>query len=120
MFVEEVRKQAEEGETLSVASEIAADIRANLEARQDVLYGLVITEEGVAAKKVVASPTAVAVFGIAADESAVVVGEAVVTGEGVAYEVAVATEEGEAYEAGVVTEEGAVIVDAVAPAEEEE
>jgi uncharacterized membrane protein len=120
MFVEEVRKQAQEGATLSVASEIAADIRANLEARQDVLYSLVITEKGVAANKVVASPTAVAVFGIAADESAVVVGEAVVTGEGVAYEVAVATEEGEAYEAGVVTEEGAVIVDAVAPAEEEE
>ncbi|MFC2046609.1 hypothetical protein ACFLTC_03705 [Chloroflexota bacterium] len=59
-------------------------------------------------------------FGIAADESGVVAGEAVVTAEGVAYEVAVATEEGEAYEAGVVTEEGAVIVDAVAPAEEEE
>jgi uncharacterized membrane protein len=119
-FVEEVRRQAQEGATLSVAKEIGADIRANLEARQDVLYSLVITETGVAAKRVVASPTAVAVFGIAVDESAVVAGEAVVTGEGVAYEVAAATEEGEAYEAGVVTEEGAAIVDAVAPAEEEE
>jgi uncharacterized membrane protein len=119
-FVEEVRKQEQEGATLSMAQDIGADIRANLEARQDVLYSLVITEEGVAAKKVVASPTAVTVFGIAADESAVFAGEAVVTGEGVAYEVAVATEEGEAFEAGVVTEEGAVIVDAVAPAEEEE
>jgi uncharacterized membrane protein len=119
-FVEEVRRQAKEGATLTVAQEIGTDIRANLEARQDVLYSLVITEEGVAAKKVVASPTAVAVFGIAADESAVVAGEAVVTGEGVAYEVAAATEEGEVYEAGVVTEEGAAIVDAIAPAEEEE
>jgi uncharacterized membrane protein len=119
-FVEAVREQAQEGATLSMAHEIGADIRANLEARQDVLYSLVITEKGVAAKKVVASPTAVAVFGIAADESAVVAGKAVVTAEGVAYEVAAATEEGEAYEAGVVTEEGAVVVDADAPAEEEE
>jgi uncharacterized membrane protein len=119
-FVEEVRRQAQEGATLSVAAEIGADIRANLEARQDVLYSLVIAEKGVAANKVVASPTAVAVFGIAADESAVVAGEAVATGEGVAYEVAAATEEGAAYEAGVATEEGAAIVDAVAPAEEAE
>jgi uncharacterized membrane protein len=119
-FTEEVRRQAKEGATLSVAAEIGADIRANLEARQDVLYSLVITEEGVAASKVVASPTAVAVFGIAADESAVVAGEAVVTGEGVAYEVAGATEEGGVYEAGVATEEGAAVVDVVAPAEEEE
>jgi uncharacterized membrane protein len=119
-FIEGVRKQAQEGATLSVAAEIGADIRANLEARQDVLYSLVITEEGLAANKVVASSTAVAVFGIAADESAVVAGEAVVTGEGVAYEVAAATEEGAAYEAGVATEEGAAIVDVVAPAQEAE
>jgi uncharacterized membrane protein len=122
VFVEEVRRQAQEGETLSVAKDIAESIRENLELRQDVLYSVVLTETGVAAAQVVSSPTAVAVFGIAASESAVVVGQAVATGEGVAYEVAAATEEGEVYEAGVATEEGAVVVDAVAlaPAEEEE
>ena len=119
-FVEEVRKQAEEGVTLSVAQEIGADFRANLEARQDVLYGLLITEEGVAAKKVVAAPDMVAVFGIAADESAVVAGAAVATPEGVAYKVAGATEDEVAAEAGVVTEEGAVVVDAYGTAEGEE
>ena len=118
-FVEEVRKQAPEGETLSAARDIAADIRGNLEARQDVLYGLVITEAGVAAKKVVAAPDVVAVFGIAADESTVVAGAAVATPEGVAYKVAGASEDEVAAEAGVVTEEGAVVVDAYGTAEEE-
>lgn len=119
-FVEEVRKQAEEGATLSVAEEIAADIRANLEARQDVLYSLVLTEEGVAANKVVSSPTALAVFGIAADESAVVAGAAVVTEEGVAYKVAAADDKAAVVEAGVVTDEGAVVVDAAVVEEDEE
>ena len=119
MFVEEVRRQAQEGETVSAAAEIAADIRQNLEARQDVLYSMVLTEKGVAAKKVVSSPTAVAVFGIAASEEGVVAGQAVVTGEGVAYEVAATTEDEAAYEAGVVTEEGAAVVDAYATADDE-
>jgi len=112
LFVEEVRRSAQSGATMSAAKEIAGDIRQNLEARQDVLYSLVITEEGVAASKVVSSPTALAVFGIAATEEGVVAGQAVVTEEGAAYEVAAATEDEAAYEAGVVTEEGAAVVDA--------
>jgi uncharacterized membrane protein len=119
MFVEEVRRQAQSGETLSAAREIASDIRGNLELRQDVLYGLVITETGVAASKVISSPTALAVFSIAATEDAAVAGGAVVTPEGAAYKVAAADEEGVAAEAGVVTDEGAVAVDAYAEAEDE-
>jgi len=118
-FVEEVRKQAPKGETLSAAADIAANIRENLQARQDVLYSLVITEQGVAASQVVSSPAAVAVFGIAVSEEGVVVGQAVATEEGVAYEVAAATEDEAAYEAGVATEEGAAVVDAYATAEDE-
>lgn len=95
LFVEEVRRQAESGATLTAAKEIAGNIRQNLEARQDVLYSLVITENGVAASQVVSSPTALAVFGIAATEEGVVAGQAVATGEGVAYEVAAATEDEE-------------------------
>jgi uncharacterized membrane protein len=92
----------------------------NLEARQDVLYSLVITEKGVAASQVISSPTALAVFGIAATEEGVVAGRVVATGEGAAYEVAAATEDEAAYEAGVATEEGAAVVDAYAKAEDEE
>jgi uncharacterized membrane protein len=114
MFVEEVRRQAKEGQTLSLAADIAENIRRNLEAGQDVLYSLVITEKGVAAKQVVSSPTTLAVFGIAATTEGAVAGQAVATEEGVAYEVAAATEDEAAYEAGAVTDEGAVIVDAAA------
>jgi uncharacterized membrane protein len=120
MFVEEVRKQAPAGETLSAAREIASDIRGNLQLRQDVLYSLVITDSGVAVSQVVSSPTAVAVFGIAVTEDGAVAGGAVVTPEGAAYKVAAADEEGVAAEAGVVTDEGAVVVDAYAEAEAED
>jgi uncharacterized membrane protein len=120
VFIEEVRRQAESGATLTAAKEIAGNIRKNLEARQDVLYSLVITEKGVAASQVISSPTALAVFGIAATEEGVVAGQAVATAEGVAYEVAAATEDEAAYETGVATEEGAAVVDAYAKAEDEE
>jgi uncharacterized membrane protein len=120
-FVEEIRKQAPKEGRLTSAQELAAVVRESLETRNDVLLGLVITEEGVAATKVISSPTAVAVFGIAVTEDGVVAGRAVATAEGAAYEVGAATEDEAAYEAGVVTDEGAVIVDAVeVPVEEEE
>jgi uncharacterized membrane protein len=120
-FVEAVRKQAPEAETMTMASEIAAEFSDKLNARQDVLLAMVLTEEGVAAGEVVSSPSEVAVFGIAATEEGVVAGQAVATGEGAAYEVVATTEEGAAYEAAVVTDEGAAVVDAViTPADEEE
>jgi uncharacterized membrane protein len=65
-FVEEVRKTSEQGETLTFARDIAGDISAHLGARQDVLYTLVLTEEGIGVAKVVSSPTMLAVFGIVA------------------------------------------------------
>jgi len=119
-FVKAVRKQAAEGETLTLAKDIAAQINDHLNARQDVLMALILTEEGVAASKVVSSPSEVVVFGIAVTEDAVVVGGAVATEEGVAYKVAGATEEGAVVESGVATEDGAVVVDAVVIHEEEE
>ncbi len=119
-FVEAVRKQAGDGQTLTLAKDIGAEINERLSARQDVLLAMVLTEEGVAAGKVVSSPSEVAVFGIAVTEEGVVTGQAVVTEAGAAYEVVAATEDEAAYEAGVVTEEGAVVVDAYATAEDEE
>ena len=96
-FVEAVRKEATEEETLTLARDIATQINGHLNARQDVLMAMVLTEEGVAAGKIVSAPDEVAVFGIAATEEGVVVGAAVATPEGVAAVEAVATpvEEGE-------------------------
>lgn len=105
-FTEEVRKQAKKGETLSLAGDLASDVRENLKAGQEVLYSLIITEEGFAANKVVASDEAVAVFGVGATAEGVVAGGVVATEEGVAYKVGAATEEAAAVEAGV-----AVVVD---------
>lgn len=104
-FLKEVNKQAAHGETLSVARDLATDIRDNLQAGQEVAYGLLITEAGFAAKKLVASDEAVAVFGIAAGEGGVVAGGAVVTEEGAAYKVGAITEDAAAVEAGVIVPE---------------
>lgn len=119
-FVEEVRKQSTEEETLSTAEEIAYTIRQSLAARQDILLGLAITEDGVFARRVDSSPTMVSVFGVAATEDGVVAGGAVATADGVAYEIAATDGEEAAMEAGVITEDGAVIVDAAEVADETE
>jgi hypothetical protein len=73
-----------------MAQDIADEISGNLNAGQDLLLALVITEDAVAATKVVAGPDAVAVFGIAASEGGVVAGAVVATDEGVAAVEAVA------------------------------
>jgi len=95
-FVEAVREEATEEETLTLARDIASEINDRLKARKDVLMAMVLTEAGVAATKVVSSPDEVAVFGIAASEEGVVA------------------------RAGVATEEGVTMVDAVATPVEEE
>ena len=94
-FVEEVRKAAQQGETLSFARDLSGDIQAHLEARQDVLYTLVLTEEGVGAAKVVSSPDMLAVFGIAATDEGVVAAGGVATDEGAVGFAAAATAEDE-------------------------
>ena len=119
-FVEEVRKQADAEQTMSAARDIATVINGHLTAREDVLMGMVLTEDGVAATKIVSSPQAVAAFGIAVTEDGVVAGQAVATADGAAYEVAAETDEGAAYEAGVATDEGTAVVDAVVVADDEE
>jgi uncharacterized membrane protein len=100
-FVEAVREESTDEETLTLARDIASEVNAYLSARKDVLMVLVITEAGVAASKIISSPEEVAAFGIAA------------------------TPEGVVARAGVATPEGAAVVDAAAvpadavPVEEE-
>jgi uncharacterized membrane protein len=96
-FVEAVRKEASEEETLTLARDIATQINGHLNARQDVLMAMVLTEDGVAAGKIVSAPDEVAVFGIAATEEGAVAVAAVATSEGEAAVGVVATpvEEGE-------------------------
>ena len=67
-FVEAVREAVADEDSLTFAQDIASEIRDNLNAGQDVLMALVLTEDGVAASKVVSSPDTLAVFGIAGTE----------------------------------------------------
>lgn len=94
--VEEIRRRAEPHERLTMAREIASEINAHLEMRKDVLLAMAITEAGVAAAKLVSSPTELAAFGIAATEEDVVARAGVVTPEGAAAVEAVATPADEA------------------------
>ena len=102
-FVEAVREQADEEETLTLARDIAAQVEDHLSARQDVLLAMALTEAGVAASKVVSSPDELAVFGVAATEGGVVARAGVVTDEGAAVvdAAAVPTEEADEQEAEV-------------------
>jgi uncharacterized membrane protein len=83
-FVETVRSQATDDDTLTMAQDISAAISSSLNAGQDVLMALVVTENGVAARKVVATDDAVAVFGMAATNDGAVAGGVVATDEGAA------------------------------------
>lgn len=83
-FVEQVRQSQSDQDALTMAQQIADEITGNLNAGQDVLMAMVLTEDGVAATKVVASDDALAVFGIAATQDAVVAGGTVATADGVA------------------------------------
>jgi uncharacterized membrane protein len=83
-FVEMVREEATDEETLTLARDIATEISDQLNARKDVLMAMAITEAGVAATKVVSSPSELAVFGIAASEKGVVARAGVATPEGAA------------------------------------
>jgi uncharacterized membrane protein len=106
-FVEAVRKEAAEEETHTLARDIASQINDHLNMRQDVLMAMVLTEEGVAATKVVSTSDEVAVFGIAASEEGVVAGAAVATPEGVdAVEAVAIPAEEAAEEASEDAEEG--------------
>jgi uncharacterized membrane protein len=83
-FVEAVREAATDEETLTFAQTIADEISNDLSAGQDVLMALLLTEDGVAASKVISSPEELAVFGIAITDEGAALGAAVATDEGVA------------------------------------
>ena len=83
-FVELVRSASTEEQTLTLAQDIADEISGNLNAGQDMLMALLLTEDAVAAMKVVSGPHALAVFGIAATEEGATAGAVVATEEGVA------------------------------------
>jgi uncharacterized membrane protein len=83
-FVELVRQASTEEQTLTMAQDIADEISGNLNAGQDMLMVLLLTEDAVAAMKVVSGPDALAVFGIVATAEGATAGAVIATDEGVA------------------------------------
>jgi uncharacterized membrane protein len=83
-FIESVRDENTDEDTMTLAQQIADGISGSLEAGQDTLVAMVLSEAGVAATKVVSSPEAVAVFGIGATADGVAAGGVVATDDGVA------------------------------------
>ena len=83
-FIEAVRDANSDQDTMTLAQQIADGISGSLEAGQDTLVALMLSEAGVAATKVVSSPEAIAVFGIGATAEGVAAGAVVATDEGIA------------------------------------
>ena len=113
-FIEAVRSESTDEETMATAQEISAIIRDHLAAEEDVLMAVVVTEDGVAARKVVASADELAVFGIDATEGAVDIRTAVADEDGVTYnEVAAVVDT-------VDTPDGAAVAKEEEPADDEQ
>lgn len=98
----------------TAVSNLAAELSNELAVGKDVAIGLLLTESGLAIKKIAADENSAEVVGAVITADVVIGGAAVVTAEGAAYEIGVVTAEGGAVAAGVIPAEGAVVVDAIA------
>lgn len=112
-FLRAVQKQVPIDQIREAVSNLAAELSANLAEKKDVAIGILLSEAGLAVKKIAVNEESAEVVGAVITAEGIVAGAAVVTAEGAAYQVTAATAEGAVTEAGVITEEGAVIVDAV-------
>ena len=113
-FLRAVQEQTGEAERRVSVASLGYDIADQLAEGNNVALGILITEEGLAVKEVVANEDAAHVIGIVATEESWAAGEAVVTDEGVAARRVIATDEAVAGEGVVVTEEGAAAAGFVA------
>lgn len=107
-FLKAVQDNVDKADVQAAVQQLADTISAQLDAGKDAVYGLAITEEGIAASVITAD-----------DKSAEAMGF-VVTEEGMAFAGGVVTEEGAVVVEGVVTEEGAVVAGVVAEVSDDE
>ena len=113
-FLKAVQKQVPVDEIRATVSGLAGEISAALAEKKDLAIGILLTETGLAIRKIAVNEESAEVVGAVFTDEAVVAGAAYIDADGAAYEVVAATAEGAAMEAGVITDEGAVIVSAVA------
>jgi uncharacterized membrane protein len=113
-FLKAMREEVPVENVRATVANMSTEISNELAQGRDVAIGILLTEEGLAIKKIAADENTAEVVGAVITDSAIVAGAAVVTPEGAAYKVGVVTAEGAVVEAGVITDEGAAVVDAVA------
>ena len=117
-FLKAMREEVPIENVRATVANMATEIANELAQGRDVAIGILLTEEGLAIKKIAADENSAEVVAAVITDNAIVAGAAVITPEGAAYKVGVVTAEGAAVEAGVITDEGAEIVDAVAVPED--
>jgi len=117
-FLKAVREEVPIENIRAAVSNLAAELSNQLAAGKDVAIGLILTEEGIAVKKIAADENSAEVVGAVITAGGAIAGAAVVTAQGTAYRIGAVTAEGAVIEEGIITPEGAVVVDAVAPAAE--
>ena len=119
-FLKEFRKQVSEADLYPMMQAIGSSITDAQLAGQDMFLGIVLTEEGIAVKRLAFDETTAQVFGLAVTDEGVAVGGAYADESGIIYQVGVADAEGTATQTGVITDEGAVIVNESTPAGSDE
>ena len=119
-FLKMFRKEVSDAELWPMVRAIGESISQAQAQGQDMLLGIVATEEGVALKRMAFDETSAEVFGVVATAEGVAAGAAYADETGVIYQVGVTDAEGTAVQTGVITDEGGVIVDENTPAGSDE
>ncbi len=119
-FLHEFRKQTSEADVWPLVRAIGESISQAQAQGQDMLLGIVLTEEGVALKRMAFDEASAQVFGLVATDEGVAAGAAYADDGGVIYQVGVSDAEGDQVQTGVITGEGGVIVNETTPAGSDE
>ena len=119
-FLKEFRKQVSDADVWPMVRAIGESIAQAQAEGKDMLFGIVLTEEGVAVKRLAFDENTAEVFGLIATDEGVATGAAYADESGVIYQVGVSDAEGTAVQTGAITGEGAVIVDETTPAGSDE
>jgi uncharacterized membrane protein len=117
-FLHEFRKEVSDADLWPMVRAIGESLSDAQAGQKDVLLGIVLTEDGIAVKRLAFDEDTAEVFGLAATDEGVAVGAAYADESGVIYKVGVTDGENAAVEAGVVTDDEAVVIDAAVDSEE--
>ncbi len=120
-FLQAFRKHVSDADVWPLVRAIGESIAQAQSQEQDMLLGIVLTEKGVALKRLAFDETTAEMFGLAVTEEGIAAGAAYADETGVIiYQVGVSDAEGSSVQTGVVTAEGALIVDENTPAGSDE